>query len=263
MGLVKKHLSAKGNESFNCASLMGGGCLSVIFRRVMATILEQGLYNIRIGTTTACISPCSHGALLQRYFREDELPAFANFYIARTEEYHAPIHKGETTTSSEYQSGKKVVHERLQRIMRCENGEFSGEDKVPMVFLVHAKSNVRIHVDLYYSEEDFEDHSALRGADGNLRPGVRSYPLAYIDLDDLAGHDFKEKTGGKNGKPHYELKAFVQMVGSSEKLELKVYLMKATFQYYRGFSDRNVLSTEVIEVWNKSSSHFVRSTTGI
>jgi hypothetical protein len=178
-----------------------------------------------------------------------------------TEEYDADLHKGLTAESSEYDSGNDVLHERLRRIMSYKNGRFSGEDKVPITFLVESDMKTRIHVDLYYSEQDFDDHTALRGADGNLRPGICSYPLAHIDLDNLGDHGFKEK-GRKDDKKHYELKTYVQMSGNSERLELTVYCMKHTYHYARTFTARSVLFTNTSEVWNKSSSHFVRSITG-
>jgi hypothetical protein len=258
--VLKQHLDSRGGERFRCASLTGGGCLSTIFRRAVEAVLNQ--YNIKIGTPTASISPCSQGALLQHYFQEDKLPALANFYLAMTEEYDPDLHKGLTFESSEYDSGTKVLHERLRRIMSYKNGKFSGEEKVPLTFLVESDTNVRIHVDLYYSEQDFEEHTALRGADGNLRPGIRSYPLAHIDLDNLRNHRFKEIKGGKDGVNHFELKTYVQMTGSSEKLDLTVYCMKHTYHYTRIFNNRSVLFTNTSEVWNKSSSHFVRSITG-
>lgn len=265
--VVKEHLDAQ-IENFRCASLTGGGCLSTIFRKAMKAVLNQAPYNIEISTSTACISPCSQGALLQHYFQEDQLAALANFYLAMTEEYKAALHKGVATKQSEYKSGTKVVHERLKRIMRYEHGRFSGEDKVPIMFLVESDKEygIRIHIDLYYSEEDFKEHSALRDEDGTLRHGIRSYPLVSIDIDDLADRGFTEMKGGKTGKKHFELRTFVQMVGNNDKLDITVYAMKPGFQYLsessgKAFAKEHVLSTHTKEVWNKSSSHFVRSQT--
>jgi hypothetical protein len=78
----------------------------------------------------------------------------------------------------------------------------------------------------------------------------------------LRNHRFKEIKGGKDGVNHFELKTYVQMTGSSEKLDLTVYCMKHTYHYTRIFNTRSVLFTNTSEVWNKSSSHFVRSITG-
>lgn len=268
--LTEEHLDVQGNEKFRCASLTGGGSLSTIFRKAMKAVLSQAPYNIEISTSTACISPCSQGALLQHYFQLDRLPALANFYLARTEEYEAALHKGIATKQSEYKSGTKVLHERLKRIMRYEHGRFSGGDMVPMIFLVESDKEygIRIHIDLYYSEEDFKEHSALRDEDGTLRHGIRGYPLVSIDIDDLADRGFTEMRGGRTGKKHFELRTFVQMVGSNDKLDIIVYAMKPDFRYPsepsgKPFAKEHVLfTTPPKEVWNKSQSHFIRTITG-
>jgi hypothetical protein len=127
--LVKEHLDMQNGAQYRCASLTGGGCLSKIFKDAMKAVLSQAPYNIEIGTATACISPCSQGALQQHYFQEDELPASANFYLALTEEYQAALHGEEAVQPSQYKSGKKVLHERLRRIMRYEDGTFTGADR--------------------------------------------------------------------------------------------------------------------------------------
>lgn len=146
--LVKEHLDAQENVQYRCASLTGGGCLSKMFKDAMKDLLSQAPYNIEIGTATACISPCSQGALQQHYFQEDKLPALANFYLALTEEYQAAIHKDGATQFSQYQLNKKVLHERLRRIMRYENGSFTGAARTHILFLVDSDDfGVRIHVD--------------------------------------------------------------------------------------------------------------------
>lgn len=266
--LVKEHLDMQDGAQYRCASLTGGGCLSKVFKDAMKTVLSQAPYNIEIGTATACISPCSQGALQQHYFQEDELPASANFYLALTEEYQAALHKDEAVQRSQYKSSKKVLHERLRRIMRYENGTFTGADRTPILFLVEADEyGIRIHVDLYYSEDDVEEHSALRLPGGGLRPDVRSYPLISVDLEDLSEHGFIEKKGGKGGKKHYELRTFVQMTGTSDKLEITIDAMEHYYRfpeerYGQAHSKESVLWTFTREMWNKSMSHFVRNVTG-
>jgi hypothetical protein len=266
--LVKEHLDMQHNAQYRCASLTGGGCLSKMFKDAMKAVLSEAPYNIEIGTATACISPCSQGALQQHYFQEDALPASANFYLALTEEYQAALHKDEAVQPSQYKSSKKVLHERLRRIMRYEDGVFTGAERTPILFLVEADEyGIRIHVDLYYSENDVEEHSALRVPGGGLRPGIRSYPLISVDLDDLSEHGFIEKKGGKGGKKHYELRTFVQMTGTSDKLEITIEAMQHYYRfleeprYGQAYSKGSVLWTFTRELWNKSMSHFVRNTT--
>lgn len=130
-------------------------------------------------------------------FQEDKLPAFANFYLALTEEYQAAIHRDEAVQPSQYNTSKKVVRERLRRIMTYKDGSFSGAVRTPILFLVESDEfGNRIHIDLYYSENDPEEHSALRVADSDqLRSGIRSYPLISVDLEDLSEHGFTGEKG--------------------------------------------------------------------
>jgi hypothetical protein len=124
-----------------------------------------------------------------------------------------------------------------------------------------------INVDLYYSEDDREEHSALRDVDGDLRAGICSYPLISVDLEDLSEHGFTAKKGGKAGKKHFELRTYVQMTGTSDKLEITIDAME---HYYHFPEERNgqpyskdsVLWSFTRELWNKSMSHFVRNITG-
>lgn len=89
--------------------------------------------------------------------------------------------------------------------MRYENGKFSGAASTPLRFLVEDYGIAdRIHVDIYYSEEDLEEHSALRTTDGALRPGIRSYPLISVDLENLSEHGFTARQGGGFGKKHFD-----------------------------------------------------------
>lgn len=265
--LVKEHLDKQGTEQYRCASLTGGGFLATSFRTAMKDFLGQ--YNIEIAPALPCISPCSQGALLQHYFQEDKLPSVANFYLALSEEYQRAIHKDATAQTSKYKSNVQIVPERLQRIMRYENGEFSGESRTPLKFLVEDDGIAdRIHVEVYYSEEDLEDHSALRTGDGALQPGIRSYPLVSVDLDTLFEHGVKSKRGGNSGKKHFDVRTYVQMRGTEDSLELTIEVMAEYYrfpeeqQYGQPYSKDDVLWTFNRQLWNKSMSHFVRDITG-
>ena len=266
--LVKEHLDKQGTENFRCASLTGGGCLSTAFKTAIKSVLEQAPYGIEIATPTACISPCSQGALLQHYFQGDKLPSVANFYLALNEEYQREIHKDAATQGSKYKPHIQILPERLQRIMRYENGKFSGAAKTPLRFLVEDNGiDDRIHVDVYYSEEDLEDHSALRTDDGALRPGIRSYPLISVDLESLSDNGFKAKGGGNSGTRHFEVKTYVQMHGNEDSLELKIEVMQNFYhfpgeRYGQAYDKDSVLWTFNRQLWNKSMSHFVRDITG-
>ncbi|RYH40002.1 MAG: hypothetical protein EON54_18630 [Alcaligenaceae bacterium] len=76
---------------------------------------------------------------------------------------------------------------------------------------------------------------------------------------------FTAKKGGKGGKKHYELRTFVQMTGTSDKLEITIEAMEHYYRfpeerYGQAYSEQSVLWTFTRELWNKSMSHFVRST---
>jgi len=150
--------------------------------------------------------------------------------------------------------------------MTYKDGNFSGVVRTPIIFLVESdKFGDRIHVDLHYSEDDLEEHSALRGADGALRGGIRSYPLISVDLENLSDHGFVAKKG--NGKRHFELRTYVQMTGTSDKLEITIDVMEHYYHYPeerngQPYSEDSVLWTFTKGLWNKSMSHFVRSVTG-
>jgi hypothetical protein len=235
--IVKEHLNMHRDEQYRRASLTGGGCLSTIFKNVIKAVIEQAPYNIEIGTATACISPCSQSALQQHYFQEDKVPAVANFYLALTEEYQSAIHQDRATQPSQYKLSKKVVHERLRRIMTYKDGESSGAVRTLILFLVESDDfGNRIRVDLYYSEDDRDKHSALRDMNGDLRAGISSYPLVSVDLEDLSEHGFTAKKGGKAGKKHFELRTYVQMTGTSDKLEITIDAME---HYYHFPEERN------------------------
>jgi hypothetical protein len=266
--LVKEHLDMQGTQQYRCASLTGGGCLATAFKTAMTSFLAQAPYNIMIGDPVPCLSPCSQGALLQHYFQEDELPPVANFYLARTEEFQRFVHKNATTERSKYKSRTPVLPERIQRIMRYEDGEFSGVARTPLRFLIEDDGiDDLMHVDVYYSEEDLEDHSALRDDDGVLRPGIRSYPTISVDLESLSDNGFSAKEDGISKTRYFDVKTYVQMNGNEDRLELKIEVMRS-YHHFLGdkhgqpYHKDDVLWTFTKRLWDKSMSHFVRDITG-
>lgn len=125
----------------------------------------------------------------------------------------------------------------------------------------------RLHVDPYYSEEDLADHSALREEDGSLRPGIRSYPLIYFDLDKLSDNGLKLKRSDSSAGQHYEVRTYVRLIGSSDKLEMVIDVMDGYYRFPREhngqpYNEHRILCTFTRELWNKSMSHFVRDITG-
>ena len=159
-----------------------------------------------------------------------------------------------------------------------------------MVFQIDAdgKHLGRIHVDLFWSKVYFKDHTPLKDNAGNLIPGVRALPLCFADLDDLKAKGFEAHGGDDNTNtpPHFELKAFVEMPGTSEKLVLTLHVMKPDFEFprerdgayvsvnkegrlfehldgaYATVNKDDRLFEHTQEVWSKGCSHFTSNTTG-
>lgn len=125
------------------------------------------------------------------------------------------------------------------------NGIFNSMEPVPMVFLVDAdkKHLGRIHVDLFWSKRQLEENTPLKDDAGNLIPFVRSYPLMFADLDDLASRGFEVYPGDDNTPSHFQVKAFAEMTGSSEKLLLTLHVMKPDYEFppeYDGSDSTNL-----------------------
>lgn len=269
--LVTAHLNESGAEQHRCAILTGGGCKSVVFEERMAAALAP--FNVPIGRTGVCDSPCSRGALLQHYFEEDQLPAAGNFYISREEVYDASVHTEaeaeDRVKASAQDPDLDVVENRLTRIMRYDNHGVYDNGKIPLRFLVDFDPDfgIRCHVDLFFSEEEYADHSPLEGIDGRLRAGIEPFPLAFVDVDDLAKEHFRVVQRGKNGNKHYDLRTFVQIDRNDDRVEMTIWAMKHNYRFPgeiggRSFTQKMVLWEKRQEVWNKSFSHFVRDTSG-
>lgn len=204
------------------------------------------------------------------------MPATTHFYIARREEYDRSLHPEAETEErvefSEFRSRKKVVHERLYHAMEYDSTSVSSNSElIPMTFMVDARSDlgIRLDVSLYRSNEQLADHSPLRNANGELQAGIQEYPLMFHDIDSLLGYGFRVKgTAHASDKHHYELRTFIQLSCTSDRLEMTIHGMKHNYRYDferpngMRFSQDMVLFTCTQEVWNKSSSHFVRDTTG-
>lgn len=161
--------------------------------------------------------------------------------------------------------------DRTKVIGSYDNGVFNSMEPVPMVFLVDAdkKHLGRIHVDLFWSKRQLEENTPLKDDEGNLIPFVRSYPLMFADLDNLASKNFEIHPGDDNSPSHFAVKAFAEMTGSSEKLLLTLHVMKPDyeFSFELDSSDPTIdeedrLFEHTQEVWSKGCSHFTSNTTG-
>lgn len=151
------------------------------------------------------------------------------------------------------------------------NGFFKSMEPVPMVFLVDAdkKHLGRIHVDLFWSKRRLEENTPLKDDAGNLISSVRSYPLMFADLEDLEGRGFEVHDSDDNSPPHFEVKTFADMTGSSEQLMLTLHVMKPGYEFSLDFdgidsivNEEDRLFEHTQEVWSKGCSHFTSNTTG-
>ena len=252
---------------------------------------------------------CAEGTLMQHYFPEDTLPDRANFYVAvkvhsddageeepELNEYEPPeeesdedgdsdedegIFMGATIVESEAKSSRKrprpedekgtYLPDRTKMVGSWSNGRFTSMEPVPLVFQVDAdKEHLgRVHADLFWSKLRFAEHTPLKDDAGNLIPGVREYPKTFADLEDLESMGFEVHDGDANSPPHFQVKAFVEMAGSSEKLSLTLHVMKPDYEFPHELdgsaSTINVedrLFEHTQEVWSKGCSHFTSNTTG-
>ena len=127
----------------------------------------------------------------------------------------------------------------------------------------------RIHTDLYMSKLRFAEHTPLKDDEGNLIPGGCSYPSMFADLDNLKAKGFEVHDSGNNRPPHFEVKAYAEMTGSSEKLLLTLHVMKSDYEFPDEYdccastiNEENRLFEHTQEVWSKGCSHFTSNTTG-
>lgn len=283
--LLERHLSNQSGE-FLCAILSGGGAKSGQFCTQMKTVLDT--HNIPIGPPVSCASACSSGALLQHFFQEDKLPPNAYFYINTTEYYNKDFHTDAKNNRSlifpsKYDTTQKLVFNRLLRAMEIseKRGIVSGGYIEQLFYLPARGKPARIHVDLFWSSKKISEHQPLNsGPQGTRRGDARPYPLMFMDRDNFEGDEFQifqdrdddGDDGGddeNNGEPHFLVKGYVKMEGTTESLVLKVYLMKHYYEFppydpdVQPFEDDDVLAQHEDEVWHKDCSHFVSSSSGV
>lgn len=285
--LVKEHIAriaefaAKHNIKldYGCAVVTGGGSKSDDFTNAMQQVLNELSHPIEI-VHIPMVLACARGTLMQHVFQEDRLPPVSHFYIARTEYYKRGKHRKADAQVSQWDTSEEIVPDRLQHIMTYQHGEFTGRGLTAQTFYVSADGSLgRLHVDLYWSEQRFRSGTALRDEHGEIRAGIRCYPLVFADPGDLAQQGFI--TENVEGEDHFLVKGWAEMKGTMDALELTVYLMKYGYQYpgehpavqqrflkLTGLSGNDHLDTNEVlgvypeGVWDKDSSHFVSSSTG-
>ena len=173
--------------------------------------------------------------------------------------------------------------------MDFHNGIPSRQRLIPMTFFVAVgKYGGRLHFDLFWSEKPVEDHAAVKDRAGKLLRGYRTFPLAWYDIPDLAlaPYNFKPLQRSGTGGKHFEVQAWVALDFDGEKLVLTVKIMRKNYklpwkadgslrqesrtsqqevqvpQTINDLADQDVILTREVEVWTKTSSHFVTNSTG-
>lgn len=238
-----------------------------------------------------CADECGLGTLMQHYFQPDQLPLRANFYVTVHEYYDEDIHmdtveadtdlfmdhdkedhieRGEVKIDEAIliQPSERFLPERLRKVGIYSNERFSSMEPIPMMFHVDAdgKHLGRLHVDLYWSQRNFPEHSSLRDDAGNWFPEIRSYPLMFADLEDLKSQGFEVDDSEDTVVPYYPVRAYVEMTGSSDSLLLSLHVMKHYYLFPTEgglpFNQEHLLLTHTQEVWSQGCSHFTSNTTG-
>jgi hypothetical protein len=180
-----------------CAVFAGKALQCRMMRSAMENIIREEWKKIKIPNILSNLQvTTARGALMHHLFQPDSLPKRVYFYLARKEEYDPKKHTDVEPSPSRFDHTKRIVEERLKRIMRYDDGEWhtAKDGMAPMVFYVEKEGPdgalARLHLDLYWSERLLFQSSPLRDQDGNIREGIRSFPLVFTDVGDLEKEGF-------------------------------------------------------------------------
>jgi hypothetical protein len=281
--LIQKHIkgvtkwAAKGPDGtihldYACVVFSRGGYECKLLEEESKRAINEFIPGCYVHRTKEQI-PCAKGALLHHYFQRHTLPSSMHFFLAR----------------ADCNSKDEEVPDRLKCIMRYKDGEFFGQELCPMKFLIEigqSNQQPRLHFDLFWSENHMEDYAPLGDSDGNLIRGIRRFPLAWADIDDLEAKGF-QKIIRKGEKPHFIVDAWVEMSYANNKLILTVHIMKPKYKLpwkagggkrlarrgrksYVGtpktgaqLNQADIFKTfPPVEVWDKDSSHFITQSVG-
>ena len=273
---------------FARAIFAGGGMKSSLLSRAMEQVLQsQTLFNFRVKYFGSRLQ-CSQGALQHHTFQEDSLPPRISFYAAFTEVYSPAIHgKDAKRSKSKHADNVRTTWDRAYCLMKYDNGTFTSQRVAAMSFYVATSHLGRLHVDVYFSENDIEDSATLKDRAGRLRPGVRAFPLAWADPGDLGDEGFQPVDRDGSAGKYYLVHGWVQMDHLNGKLVLTLKLMKPGYtlpwlasggglrqvsredhtlrtvpQSLADLDPNEVFMTQTVEIWDKDSSHFVTNSTG-
>jgi len=213
-----------------CVVLTGGGAKSDILREALGQILGEDITNVKIRHISSDLR-CAKGALMYHVFQEDSLPLISNFFIVQQQYYNRSKHRTTAKETSPWDPNEEIVHDRLKCIMEYNNGRFYSKGMFPLVFRVEVGILGRLYVDLWWSEQHIRDSSPLYDDKDNIRDGIRKYPVVFADIPNLANHGYLPKGDAATGKQYFEVRTWVEMVGTEHKLDLIVHVMTSNYGF--------------------------------
>lgn len=170
--------------------------------------------------------------------------------------------------------------------MKYDNGTFTSQRMAGMTFYISTSHLGRLHIDIYFSEDDLEDSAPLRNRAGKLHKGVHAFPMAWSDPGDLKKQGFQPIDRDGSAGTFYAVNGWVQMTLQDGKLVLTLKLMRPSYtlpwlasgglrqvsrenhelrtipQTMADLEQKDVFWTDTMEIWNKDSSQFVTNSTG-
>ena len=286
--LLRDHIEHVTDLNLTCAVFSGGGMNCRLLSTAMDQVLKESDYELDVMYLRDRLA-CARGALLHHTFQEDTLPSRMRFFVCREEHYQKEIHgdNSKRKQSKWRKTNTVLATDRIARVMDFDNGAASNQKLVPMEFRVaDGGLGGRLHIDLFWTENDVEDHAPFKDRKDKLLKGIRSFPLVWADLEDLSRHGFKAVDGQGFGGQHFVVRAWVALEIRNDTLVLVVKLMRPGYRHpwkangklrqktrnkktrrdvpqrIADLAAEDVFKTREIVVWTKDSSHFITNSTG-
>lgn len=249
--------------------------------KCLGEILEAK--NIRVRDLTVH-HPCSRGALQHYMFEKDDPIEDGWFYLVREEDWDATKHRGIKPDPDEFKPRRKVVPVLIP-IMSLAKGEPTFRASVPMHFGLKQKGS--IHLQVYYSAtHQHPRHTPLKDqATGGPLSDLQPFPIVFEDIEPKT-HGYSASGRIFEKCRHWIVRGFVDMEMDGESINLILRLMKPSFDFDFGadhsrsrsplrrhqndfmeqseqpeqtYDPDDVLLTLPHLLWDRSSSHFVKS----
>jgi hypothetical protein len=200
--------------------------------------------------------PCSRGALLHYFFKEDQ-PKFsdATFYTTESETFDRKLHTDVAAPIKRRRIGKGrkrvlpstkkqarpykwdanelIVEDRLLPLMDIVDNQRTNIIKLPMQFDIDARLPARIHFDIFSTTQPHihRAHGPLRDIDGNVFESITQYPIAFLDLPDMSRYFDPQPVGKGDEGSIYVVCGFVEMRKTGNTLKVHVTLLGHGFAW--------------------------------